>query len=98
MNSYLYPWGWTHTLQIASDLQIECNYKTTFHKPSHKFRSIFKPLSHISLSTVILNSRDRHEKHAIPLLRALITCLTMYFTQKDQLKYFGNTIITLYLC
>ena len=34
----------------------------------------------ISLSTVVLNSRDRHEKHGVPLLHASITHLTIYFT------------------
>ena len=58
------------------------------------------PLLHswISLSTVVLNSMDRHEKHGVPLLCTSITRLTMYFTQKHRLKYIGNTIITLYLC
>ena len=38
--------------------------------------------SGISLSTVVLNGRDRHEKHGVPLLCASITFLTIYFTQK----------------
>ena len=44
---------------------------------------------------VVLNSRDRHKKHGVPLLRASIIRLTIYFTQKNQLKWISNTITTL---
>ena len=33
--------------------------------------------TYISLSTVVLNSRDRHKKHGVPLFRASTTCLTI---------------------
>ena len=39
----------------------------------------------ISLSTVVLNSRDRHKKHGVPLLRASITCLTIYILHPEKL-------------
>ena len=37
----------------------------------------------ISLSTVVLNSRDQHEKHSVPLLCALITHLTIYRIEQN---------------
>ena len=35
--------------------------------------------------STLLNSRDRHEKHGVPLLCASITCLTIYvlYTEND---------------
>ena len=47
----------------------------------------------LSSSTVVLNSRDRHEK----TWRPTFTRLTIYFSQKNQLKSVCNTITKLYL-
>ena len=35
------------------------------------------------------------KRHGIPLLHASITRLTIYFTQKPQLKCIGNTVPSL---
>ena len=47
----------------------------------------------LSLSTVVLNSRDRHEKTWRPTFSRLTIC----FTRKKPLECIGNTTITLYL-
>ena len=41
---------------------------------------LFKTL--VSLSTVVFNSKDRHEKHGVLLLCASITRLTIYLPKK----------------
>ena len=35
---------------------------------------------YISLSTIVLNSRDRHEKHSVPLFCTSTTCLIIHLT------------------
>ena len=48
----------------------------------------------VSLSTVVLNNRDRHKETQRPAF----TCLNNNILYpKNQLKCIGNTIITLYL-
>ena len=44
-------------------------------------------------TAVLINSRDQHEKHGVPLLRASITRLTTYSTQNNQLKCIGNNTV-----
>ena len=42
------------------------------------------PDTYVSLSTVVLTSRGRHERRGIPLLHALITCITIIKTHDSE--------------
>ena len=44
----------------------------------------------ISLSTIVLNSRDGHEKHDVPLFHTSKTRLIIHLKQKTRLKYISN--------
>ena len=49
-----------------------------------------------SLSTVVLNSRDQHEKHGIPLFHA--SQYTSQYTLSEKPTNIGYAMITLLLC
>jgi len=52
----------------------------------------------ISLSTLVLNSRDSSGKNGIQNFGASKTHLRIGFTQNNLLKCIGTTIIATYLC
>jgi len=54
--------------------------------------------SELSLSTVVLNSRDWPEKNSVQNFGVSKIHLKTGLMQKNQLKCIGMSIITLYLC
>ena len=71
--------GTVSVLYSGVEVDVKCICSITISLLQHTYVILII----ISLSTVVLNSRDRHEKHGVPLLRASITRLTIYFTPKS---------------
>jgi len=92
--SLSFVWKWNKNRFVN---MFKIAYLLIIHPFFQIYENYYKPL-HVSLSTVVLNSRDWPRKNGIQNFGLSKIHLRVRLYAKNKLKCIGTSTITLYLC
>ena len=94
--------AYTQPLDTVTDFQATHSEHHTPHvnyqTEEITVKDVTSKISCTSLSTIVLNSRDRYGMYGMQFFARLETHLTIGFSQKSRLKCIGTAVIMLYIC